>query len=93
MLEDRPISSEIETKWRQWTKAIGLADKLRTARLSKIIDGEVFFSKEKDIAMRASEARERAELEKMEANMAPAGRGGRQGGAPGAQSFTPPENH
>ena len=58
-----------------------------------IIDGEVFFSKEKDIVMRASEARERAELEKMEANMAPAGRGGRQGGAPGAQSFTPPENH
>jgi imidazolonepropionase-like amidohydrolase len=58
-----------------------------------IIDGEVFFDKKKDLAMRDAEAKERAELEKADANTAPAPRGGRQGGAPGAPPVTPPENH
>ena len=57
-----------------------------------IIDGEVFFDKKKDLAQRAALASERAELEKADANTAPAPRGGRQGGAPGAPSTTPPEN-
>jgi imidazolonepropionase-like amidohydrolase len=46
-----------------------------------IIDGEVFFDKKKDLAMRAALASERAELEKAEANQAPA-RGGRPAGRP-----------
>jgi imidazolonepropionase-like amidohydrolase len=53
-----------------------------------IIDGEVFFDKKKDLAMRDQLAKERAELEKAEANQAPAPRG-RPAGAQGA----PPENH
>ncbi|CAN5758094.1 hypothetical protein BH11GEM1_BH11GEM1_05010 [soil metagenome] len=58
-----------------------------------IIDGEVFFDKAKDLAMRDANARERTELEKADANMTPAPRGGRQGGAPGAPAALPPENH
>ena len=58
-----------------------------------IIDGEVFFDKTKDLAMRDANVRERAELEKAEANMTPAPRAGRQGGAPGAPAALPPENH
>ena len=58
-----------------------------------IIDGEVFFDKTKDLAMRDANARERSELEKAEANMTPAPRGGRQGGAPGVPAALPPENH
>ena len=56
-----------------------------------IVDGEIFFSKPMDLAMRDSLAKERTELEKADANMAPArgGRGGNAGGAPPAQ---PPEN-
>ena len=57
-----------------------------------IIDGEVFFDKKKDLAQRDVLARERAELEKAEANQAPAPRG-RPAGAPGAPSTTPPETH
>ena len=57
-----------------------------------IIDGEVFFSKQKDLAMRDAQAKERAELEKAEPNQVPA-RGGRGGGAPGAGAGAPPENH
>ncbi len=58
-----------------------------------IIDGEVFFDRQKDLAMRDAEARERADLEKADANTAPAPRG-RPGGAPGAGALaaTPPEN-
>jgi imidazolonepropionase-like amidohydrolase len=56
-----------------------------------IIDGEIFFDKKKDLAMRDQLAKERADLEKAEANQAPA-RGGRPAGAPGAPSTTPPEN-
>ena len=58
-----------------------------------IIDGEVFFDKQKDLAMRDAEARERAELEKADANTAPSPRG-RPGGAPGAgaSAANPPEN-
>ena len=63
-----------------------------------IIDGEVFFDKQKDLAMRDSMARERAELEKADVNQLPAGRGGRAGGnggptPPAAQTTTPPEKH
>ena len=57
-----------------------------------IIDGEVFFDKKKDLAMRDQLAKERAELEKAEANQAPA-RGGRPAGVVGAQTSTPPESH
>jgi hypothetical protein len=52
----------------------------------------VFFDKKKDLAQRAVLASERAELEKAEANQAPA-RGGRPAGAPGAPTNTPPESH
>jgi len=58
-----------------------------------IIDGEVFFDKTKDLAMRDANARERSELEKAEANMMPAPRGSRPGGAPGAPAALPPEIH
>ncbi len=58
-----------------------------------IIDGEVFFDKTKDLAIRDANARERSELEKADANMTPAPRGGRQGGAPGVPAALPPENH
>ena len=58
-----------------------------------IIDGEVFFDKTKDLAMRDAGARERAELEKAEANMTPVRATGRQGGAPGAPAALPPEIH
>ena len=58
-----------------------------------IIDGEVFFDRQKDLAMRDAEARERADLEKADANTAPAPRA-RPNGAPGAGALlaTPPEN-
>jgi imidazolonepropionase-like amidohydrolase len=56
-----------------------------------IIDGEVFFDKQKDLAMRDARARECADLEKADANMAPAPRGGRPGGALGAPTAIPPE--
>lgn len=58
-----------------------------------IIDGEVFFDKTKDLAMRDANARERSELEKAEANMMPAPRGSRPGGAPSAPAALPPEIH
>ena len=58
-----------------------------------IIDGEVFFDKTKDLAMRDANARERFELEKAEANMMPAPRGSRPGGAPSAPAALPPEIH
>lgn len=44
-LADRVLGSLIEREWRRWCRAVGLADKLRTARLSKIIDGEIFMLK------------------------------------------------
>ena len=56
------------------------------------MDGELLFIKQKDLAMRDSLAKERAELEKADVNIAP--RGGRGGGnAAGAPPATPPENH
>ena len=56
------------------------------------VNGAHFAEIEKTL-LYISEARERAELEKADANMAPAPRG-RPGGAPGAGAFaaTPPEN-
>jgi len=49
------------------------------------IDGEIFFDRQKDIAMRDALAKERTDLEKEDAamNPAPAGRGGRGGATPG----------
>jgi lambda family phage portal protein len=44
-LPDRTMASLIEREWRKWCKATGLAAKLRTARLSKVVDGEVFILK------------------------------------------------
>lgn len=39
------VNAAIESAWRQWCKATRIASKLRTARLSKIIDGESFILK------------------------------------------------
>jgi imidazolonepropionase-like amidohydrolase len=50
------------------------------------IDGEIFFDRQKDLAMREAMVKERADLEREDAlmNPAPAGRGtGRGGGGPG----------
>lgn len=44
-LDDRSVGSQIEREWRRWCKAIDLPGKLRTARLSKVIDGEIFILK------------------------------------------------
>ncbi len=44
-LPDKAANTQIETAWRQWCKATKLASKLRTARLSKTIDGEIFLLK------------------------------------------------
>jgi imidazolonepropionase-like amidohydrolase len=58
-----------------------------------IIDGDVYFDKQKDLAMRDAMAKERADLEKAEPNQAPVTRGGRPGGAPGGAAAAPPETH
>lgn len=39
---DRFIGAFIEREWRRWCRAVGLANKLRTARLTKVVDGETF---------------------------------------------------
>lgn len=39
---DRFIGAFIEREWRRWARAVGLANKLRTARLTKVVDGEAF---------------------------------------------------
>lgn len=39
---DRYIGAFIEREWRRWARAVGLANKLRTARLTKVVDGEAF---------------------------------------------------
>ncbi|MES2176755.1 MAG: amidohydrolase family protein [Gemmatimonadota bacterium] len=59
-----------------------------------IVDGEIFFDKKKDLAMRDEQVKERADLEKNEANQAPArgGRGGGPGGFGAPPATTPPEN-
>jgi lambda family phage portal protein len=44
-LDDRDASRAIERQWRKWCKDVRLANKLRTARLAKIIDGETFILK------------------------------------------------
>lgn len=41
----KDAAREIEQKWRQWAKATRFAAKLRTARLSKTIDGEAILIK------------------------------------------------
>jgi capsid protein len=41
-LPDKRLRKFIETQWKKWCKATKIHAKLRTARLSKIIDGEVF---------------------------------------------------
>jgi lambda family phage portal protein len=42
---DRTLGAWIEREWRAWTRAVNLPAKLRTARLSKVVDGEVFLLK------------------------------------------------
>jgi lambda family phage portal protein len=42
----------IEQRWRQWCKATRIAEKLRTARLSKIIDGEIVLLKTTNRSLR-----------------------------------------
>jgi hypothetical protein len=42
------------------------------------VDGKVFFDRQQDLAMRDQKAKERADLEKAEANQAPATRRGVQ---------------
>lgn len=42
LAENRPLARRIETAWRRWARAVRLVKKLRTARLSKLIDGEAF---------------------------------------------------
>jgi len=39
---DDYTTRQIENDWSKWSKAIGLSDKLRTARFSKLVDGEAF---------------------------------------------------
>lgn len=41
-LPDRALAGRIESEWNQWTRAVRLNKKLRTARLSKCVDGETF---------------------------------------------------
>lgn len=45
MLPDSSASRMIEQKWRKWCKDVRLASKLRTARVSKVIDGETILLK------------------------------------------------
>jgi len=40
--EDKELTAKIETGFSEWSKAIGLAAKLRMMQMSKITDGEVF---------------------------------------------------
>lgn len=42
---DRFVGAFIEREWRRWARAVGLANKLRTARLTKVVDGECFILK------------------------------------------------
>jgi lambda family phage portal protein len=39
---DRQLGQFIEHEWRRWARAVGLANKLRTARLTTVVDGEAF---------------------------------------------------
>lgn len=41
-MEDRELSHRIENAFRQWARQVRLNKKLRTARLSKCVDGEAF---------------------------------------------------
>jgi capsid protein len=45
MLSDASASRMIEQKWRKWCKDVRLASKLRTAWVSKVIDGETIILK------------------------------------------------
>ena len=40
--EDQSLKQRIERRWHEWTRAVRLNKKLRTARLSKCVDGEAF---------------------------------------------------
>ena len=42
MLPDSDSNRRIERLWQTWCKRVGLVQKLRTARLSKCVDGEAF---------------------------------------------------
>lgn len=42
MTEDHEINREVEKEWHTWTSEIGLAEKLRTMRMSRYMDGEGF---------------------------------------------------
>jgi lambda family phage portal protein len=42
---DKDLDRWIEREWRAWSRSVNLAAKLRTARLSKVVDGEVFLLK------------------------------------------------
>jgi len=42
---DKDLDRWIEREWRAWSRSVNLAAKLRTARLSKVVDGEVFMLK------------------------------------------------
>jgi len=44
-LKDSAASRMIEQKWRKWCKDVRLASKFRTARVSKVIDGETILLK------------------------------------------------
>jgi hypothetical protein len=45
MLPDPAASRALEQRWRKWSKDVKLADKLRTARLAKLVDGETVILK------------------------------------------------
>lgn len=42
---NKDLDRWIEREWRAWSRSVNLAAKLRTARLSKVVDGEVFMLK------------------------------------------------
>lgn len=44
-LQDTVVSRFVETEFKKWAKKIKLGAKLRTARLSKTVDGEIFILK------------------------------------------------
>jgi lambda family phage portal protein len=49
---DPTVSKVIEQRWKRWCRATKLVQKLRTARLSKIVDGETFLLRTTNPALR-----------------------------------------
>lgn len=49
---DENLDRFIEREWRAWSRSVNLAAKLRTARLSKVVDGEVFLLKSNNRRLR-----------------------------------------